>query len=129
MKVVTLSLLLAFAALSGCRSQATSTGSDPLSGRWDGTWGPSEERQTHVVLELKWDGAKLTGVVNPDSRAMDISTASFNANTSAVKMELDAIDLNGEMDHYSIQGKVDGKNMSGTWTRKNGAGTFKISRN
>jgi hypothetical protein len=101
---------------------------DPLTGRWEGEWGPTPERQTNVVLELKWDGTMLTGTVNPGGRAMELGKSSFDPKTNAISMELDARDVSGEPDHYSIQGKVDGKKMAGTWTRNKGSGTFKISK-
>jgi hypothetical protein len=101
---------------------------DPLTGRWEGEWGPSPERQTNVVLELKWDGTTLTGTVNPSGRAMELGKSTFNPRTNMISMELDAHDVAGEPDHYSIEGKVDGKTMSGSWTRNKGAGTFKISK-
>lgn len=128
MKVLTCSLFLLIVVLSGCASGKPSTEVDPLTGRWEGEWGPSPDRQTNVVLELKWDGTTLTGTVNPGNRGMELGKTSFNPSTNAISMELDAHDVSGEMDHYSIQGKVDGKNMAGTWTRNKGTGTFKISR-
>jgi hypothetical protein len=128
MKALTYLLILATVVLFGCASGATSTAADPISGRWTGEWGPSPERQTEVVLELQWDGTKLTGTINPGSRPSEISKATFDPATKAVTMELDVIDVRGEMDHYSITGKVDGNRMTGTWTRKNGKGTFKISK-
>lgn len=129
MKALTYSLIIALVILSACASPASSTAAaDPLSGRWRGEWGPSPERQTEVVLELKWDGKNLTGTINPGNRPAEIGKATFNTETKAITMELDVIDIRGEMDHYSITGKVDGDRMSGTWTRKNGKGTFKISK-
>lgn len=128
MKALMCSLLLLIVVVSGCGSRAPSTEVDPLTGRWEGEWGPSPERQTNVVLELKWDGTTLTGTVNPGSRGSELGKTSFNPNTNAVSMELDVRDMSGEMDHYSIQGKVAGNTMAGTWTRNKGAGTFKIAR-
>jgi hypothetical protein len=129
MRALAISLIVVLAVLSGCVSRTPSTAGDPISGKWEGTWGPSPERQTNVVLELKWDGVSLTGTVNPGGRAIDISKASFDPKTSAIKMELEARSVNGEPDHYAIQGKVDGKKMSGTWTRNNGSGDFNITKN
>jgi hypothetical protein len=37
----------------------------PLTGTWTGDWGPNETERTHITLVLKWDGDKVTGVVNP----------------------------------------------------------------
>jgi hypothetical protein len=115
-------------AFFGCASRAPST-ADPLSGQWKGEWGPSPERQTEVVLELKWDGVALTGTVNPQGRASEITKASFDPKTNAITMELDPIDNSGQKDHYAIQGKVEGNKMSGTWTRHNGSGDFHITKN
>jgi len=128
MRALTFVLILVMALLPACSSPAPKADVDPLTGRWEGEWGPSPERQTNVVLELKWDGTTLTGTVNPGGRAMELGKSSFNPRTNAISMELDARDVSGEPDHYSIQGKVEGKEMSGTWTRNKGAGTFKITK-
>ena len=130
MRALTYLLILIAIVVSACSSsRAPSSATDPITGRWEGTWGPSPERQTEVVVELKWDGTTLTGTVNPGGRAAELVKSTFNPNTKAISMELDVNDVRGEPDHYSIQGKVDGKVMTGSWTRTKGAGTFKISRN
>ena len=121
-------LTIAVMVIVSCSSHATPTAADPLTGKWQGEWGPSPERQTEVTLDLKWDGSALTGTINPGLRASEISKATFNPETNAVTMELDVVDVRGQMDHYSIVGKVDGKTMTGTWTRTNGKGTFKIQK-
>ena len=128
MKSLTCLIILALVVFSGCSSPATSTTADPISGKWQGEWGPSPERQTEVTLELKWDGKDLTGTINPGLRASEINKATFNPETNAITMELDVVDVRGQMDHYSIVGKVDGSKMTGTWTRNNGKGTFKIAK-
>jgi hypothetical protein len=128
MRALTCVLILAVVVLSACSSPAPSKEVDPLTGRWEGEWGPTPERQTNVILELKWDGTTLTGTVNPGGRAMELGKSTFNPGTNAISMELDARDVSGEPDHYSIKGKVEGKVMSGSWTRNKGAGTFKITK-
>ena len=128
MRALTFVLLLVMVLLPACSSPTPKSEVDPLTGRWEGEWGPSPDRQTNVVLELKWDGTMLTGTVNPGGRAMELGKSSFNPKTNAISMELDARDVSGEPDHYSIQGTVEGKEMSGTWTRNKGAGTFKITK-
>jgi hypothetical protein len=128
MRALTYLIILTAVVLAACTSHAPSTEADPLTGRWEGSWGPSPERQTEVVVELKWDGTTLTGTVNPGGRAAELGKSSFNPKTNAISMELDVTDVRGEPDHYSIQGKVDGKEMTGSWTRTQGAGTFKITK-
>src|SRR5580765_982958 len=115
MRALTCVMILTVLLLPACSSTSPSREVDPLTGRWEGEWGPSPERQTNVVLELKWDGTTLTGTVNPGGRAMELGKSSFNPKTNAISMELDARDVAGEPDHYSIQGKVDGKEMTGSW--------------
>jgi len=129
MRALTCLLIFVVVVVSACSSKAPKSEVDPLTGRWEGEWGPTPERQTHIELELKWDGSTLSGTVNPGGRAMELGKSSFNSNTNAISMELDARDVSGEPDHYSIQGKVEVKEMTGTWTRTKGAGTFKITRN
>ena len=120
--------IVALLLLAGCGAGEKSNTADPLSGKWQGNWGPSPTRQTEVVLELKWDGKQLSGTINPGSRAIEITKGSYDSATSAVTMELDSKSAGGDTDHYAIQGKVDGKKMSGTWTRNNGGGDFHITK-
>jgi hypothetical protein len=122
-------ILFIAALLSSCSSQGQPADPGQLAGTWSGHWGPSPERQTEVVLELKWDGKALTGTINPGSRAMELSQATFDPKTSMTHMEVDVPTPGGENDHYAIDGKVAGKTMTGTWTRRNGRGDFNITKN
>ena len=128
MKPIRFCLIAILLLFSGCASSTAPAGSDPLSGKWTGKWGPSPDRQTDVTLDLKWDGTTLKGTVNPGGRAVDLKKASFDAQTHAIAMELDVQDNRGELDHYAIQGKVDGNKMTGSWTRNNGKGDFNITK-
>src|ERR1044072_7387970 len=96
MKSLTCLLLSALIALSACGSKAPVADADPLTGRWEGGWGPSPERQAAGTLRLKGDGTTLTSVVNPGGRAMELGKSSFNPKTNAITMELDARDVSGE---------------------------------
>src|SRR5678815_3718789 len=55
---------------------------DPVSGTWNGDWGPSAEHRNNVVLELKLDGGNLTGTVNPGPNAIPLTKGSFNKDTA-----------------------------------------------
>jgi len=127
MKSTIFILVAAALLISGCASKQAAI-ADPLTGTWSGEWGPSAERQTEVVLNLKWDGTTLTGIVDPERRGLELKKSSFDAKTSAIHMEVDAPMSGGEMDHYTIDGKVDGKSMRGTWTRRSGSGDFKVTK-
>ena len=130
MKVCLYALFVALLLLAACarapeREQGAAA-SDPLTGAWSGDWGPSEQNRTPVTVDLKWDGANLSGTVNPGPNAIELTKASFKPDTGAITMEADAPGHGG---HYTIQGKVKGNTMTGTWGRDNGSGDFTITKN
>jgi hypothetical protein len=128
-KVLSVCILAALVVLCGCSSATTSTAAaDPISGTWVGEWGPSPSRQTEVTVELKWDGATLSGTIDPDRRPFELTKASFDPKTNAVKMELDGPNSQRETVHYVIDGKISGTTMSGTFDRAGEKGTFKIQK-
>lgn len=127
-KVLSVCILAALVVLCGCSSATTSSEADPISGTWVGEWGPSPSRQTEVTVELKWDGATLSGTIDPDRRPFELTKASFDPKTNAVKMELDGPNSQRETVHYVIDGKISGTTMSGTFDRAGEKGTFKINK-
>ena len=100
---------------------------DPLSGTWTGDWGPSPGDRNEVTVELKLDGGKLTGVVNPGQNAVELMNASFDPETGVVKMEAEAPGRGGTF-HYMIEGKLEGNTLTGTWNHDNRDGDFKITK-
>jgi len=81
-----------------------------------------------VTVELKWDGKKLTGTVNPGPNAVELLKTSFNPKTGAVHFEADTKDRRGNPIHYVIDGKVEKGTMTGNWSHENRKGDFKITR-
>jgi hypothetical protein len=127
--ILTVCFVAALIIFSGCAPASTSTAAaDPISGTWVGEWGPSPSRQTEVTLELKWDGATLKGTVDPHRTPFELSKASFDPKTNAVRMELDGPNSRRDMVHYVIEGKIAGTTMSGTFDRAGEKGTFKIEK-
>ena len=84
---------------------------DPLSGTWEGEWGPTTNRQTRVTVEFKWDGTTLHGRVNPEGDGYEFSKASFDSKTGEVRMELDGPNTRNEVVHYKIVGKLSGGHL------------------
>ena len=101
---------------------------DPVSGTWKGDWGPTADHRNPVELELKLDGANLTGTVNPGPNAVPLTKGSFTKDTGMVTMEADAKDHAGKAVHYKIEGKVDGSTMTGTWDHGDKKGDFKVTK-
>lgn len=103
-------------------------GADPLSGTWTGDWGPSPDDRNQVTVELKWDGKKLTGTVNPGPNAVELQKTSFDPKTGTVHFEADTKNRRGNPIHYVIDGKVAEKTMTGSWSHDNRKGDFKITK-
>ena len=135
-----LSLLLVFV---GCSSEPAATtpepaapeaaapdaSADPLTGTWKGDWGPTAEHRNPVTLDLKLDGANVTGTVNPGGpNEVALTKGSFAKDTNMVTMEADAKDHTGKMVHYAIEGKVEGTTMSGSWSHDDKKGDFKVTK-
>jgi hypothetical protein len=100
---------------------------DPLSGVWIGDWGPTPTLRNPVTVELKWDGRRLTGRVNPGPNAIRLQKTSFDPKTGVVHLEADVV-FEGNMVHYVIQGRVENETLIGTWRHDDKKGDFKIVR-
>ena len=103
-------------------------GADPLSGTWIGDWGPGPQDRNQVTVELKWDGQKLAGTVNPGPNAVELQKTSFDIKTGAVHTEANTKNRRGSPIHYVIDGKVERGTMTGSWSHDNHEGDFKITK-
>ena len=106
----------------------------PLKGTWSGDWGPTKEKQTHVVLEFNWDGKEITGKINPGPKAVPFQKATLDAPNWTVHIEAEGKDASGTPIRYVIDGKVENigsyqRVLSGTWTEGSVKGTFRVVRN
>lgn len=119
---------LAACLLIAMSAFAQKPAADPLSGTWVGDWGPSPDDRNQVTVELKWDGKKLAGTVNPGPNAVELQKTSFDPKTGAVHFEADTKDRRGNPIHYVIDGKVDKGTMTGNWSHENRKGDFKITK-
>ena len=106
-------------------STLLSPSADTLSGTWTGDWGTSENQRNLVTVELKWDGANLTGTVNPGPEAVALSKVSYAPDTGMVTMEAPGAD--GKV-HLAIEGRVVESAITGTWVQDDQKGDFKIQK-
>ena len=123
-KVAFLALLLA----TGFSVLPSYAADDSIGGTWVGDWGPNANDRNQVTVELKWDGKKLTGTVNPGANSVELKKATFDPKTNAIHFEADATNRRGNQIHYVIDGKVEGSTMTGTWKHDNRNGDFKITK-
>jgi hypothetical protein len=106
----------------------------PLKGTWSGDWGPTKEKQTHVVLEFNWDGKEITGKINPGPKAVPFQKATLDPASWMVHLEGEGKDASGAPMRYVIDGKLENigsyqRVLSGTWTQGGEKGTFRVVRN
>jgi hypothetical protein len=104
----------------------------PLKGTWTGDWGP-EAKQTHVLVELHWDGKTITGTVNPGANGVAISKATLDPSWN-VHLEADGKDASGKAVRYVVDGKLENigsfnRVIAGTWTEGTAKGPIKLVRN
>jgi hypothetical protein len=106
----------------------------PLKGTFSGDWGPTKDKQTHVVLEFNWDGKEITGRINPGPKAVPFQKATLDPSTWGVHIEAEGKDAAGAAIRYVIDGKLENigsyqRVLSGTWTQGAEKGTFRVVRN
>jgi hypothetical protein len=123
----------AFAVLA-VASIASAQFGHPLKGSWSGDWGVGNSNRQHVVLNLNWDGKAISGVINPGTNEVTLTTATLDPSTWMVHFEGNGKDQNGASVHYVIDGKVENlgafqRFITGTWTQGSQKGTFKVTRN
>ncbi len=54
---------------------------EPPSGTWSGDYGPDSSRRESIQVELRWEESALRGVVQAGPRSMELTKASFKAET------------------------------------------------
>ncbi len=122
-------LPICIALLAACASKpAPAPAGEVPSGTWSGDYGPSGDTRESIRVDLEWQGSNLRGTVYAGVRSLPLTKASFNRDSGAIQMEVDAQGNGGQIVHYVVDGKVSGNTIMGTWTRGDQRGDFKVSR-
>ena len=100
---------------------------DPLSGIWTGDWGLTPSHRNSVTVDLRWDGTRLMGSVNPGPHALQFTKTSFDVRTGAVHLEIETVSGGREL-HYVITGMVEHDILIGTWNNDSAKGNFRLIR-
>src|SRR3979409_2544218 len=72
----------------------------PLTGTWNGDWGPTPTQRTPITLVMTWDGKEVKGILNPgpDSATTVVSVEVTNW---IVRFEADVKDASAKQVHVS----------------------------
>jgi hypothetical protein len=106
----------------------------PLKGTWTGDYRSSADKQTHVVVEMNWDGKAIAGTINPGPAGVALSKATLDPASWNVHLEGDGKDAAGKPVHYVLDGKLENigsynRVISGTWTAGATKNPIKLVRN
>jgi hypothetical protein len=146
-------LLFVLAAVLGLTSAAIAQEGHPLTGTWYGDFGSTPGKRNDLTVIMKWDGANITGIVNPGPNTVPIKTARMDVklgtpgqrgqngqpgiaptpSTFLVHFEVDTKGKAGGMDHFVFDGKIENpvagnRQIVGTWTCGNDRGDFRLRR-
>jgi hypothetical protein len=105
----------------------------PLTGTWSGDWGSAPGQRTAVTFVLKWDGQKITGIINPGPDSIPLAGASLDLAKWTVRFEADGKDGSGKPAHIVAEGKLEEiasyhRTIKGTWQQGAVNGDFKLTR-
>ena len=105
----------------------------PLKGSWIGEWAGNETHDEFVVVILDWDGREITGMINPGTDEIRITSAELNPEDWTVRIVADTEDASGRAVDYVIEGTIEdlelpNRYIKGTWQNGNARGDFEIRR-
>ena len=114
-------------AISGLAQQG-----HPLTGTWNGDWGPTPTDRTQITMVMTWDGKAVNSIINPgvDSAA---GIVSLDPTNWTVHFEADLKDKSGKPVHVIADGKLEDvgayhRTIIGTWRQGTVNGNFKLVR-
>ncbi len=126
-RILTLFCLAVCVAIVPAFSQQKA-GTDPISGKWSGDWGPSRFDRNRVTVEFKLAGKTVTGTVNSEGKVVQIKNGSFDPNTNTFHMEADSPGPGDRIVHFVIDGKLENNTLTGSWNHDTRKGDFKITK-
>ena len=105
----------------------------PLKGTWHGSWGVNAAERTPVTLVMDWDGASVTGIMNPGARSTAIEKTALDPATWQFHFEANYKDRSGGTARVTIDAKIQDvtsprRSLVGTWTQGEKKGDFKAVR-
>jgi hypothetical protein len=127
-KILTLFCLAAWVAMVPAFAQEKA-GTDPISGKWSGDWGPSKFDRNPVTVDFKLAGKTVTGNVNSEGKVVPVKNGTFDAKTNAFHMEADVNGPGDRIVHFVIDGKLENNMLTGSWNHDTRKGDFKITKN
>jgi hypothetical protein len=127
MKLRSLLVVCCVLSLAGLAAAQTKKASDPISGTWSGSMGPTPARQTPITVTLKLDGNVVSGKITGPPNPGDL-TGTFDQPTGALKFSVAVQDELKSVVFF--EGKVVKDTASGSvvFKDKSQSGEFSMKR-
>jgi hypothetical protein len=105
----------------------------PVKGSWLGVWESNETHGEDVLVILDWDGREISGMINPGTDNIEITTATLDPDGWLLSIEARGETGDGEEVTYSIEGSImdlelPNRYVVGTWRSNEGQGNFEMRR-
>jgi hypothetical protein len=108
----------------------------PLKGSWSGER-VAGAQSIRLLVNLDWDGKKVTGVISPGPDATPIRKIAVDSSKPSawlVRLEAERKDASGKVVPIVIDGTLENlgayrRFITGTWTEGGMKGAFKLTRN
>jgi hypothetical protein len=128
-RAICLGILFAVLGIAGTAAQE----GHPLTGTWIGDWGPSTAQRNHITLVMAWDGAKVTGVLNPGPESAPLGSVFVDYTSWTVRIEAEAKDATGKPVRIQAEGRIEDlasprRRLTGTWSQGGIKGDFRVTR-
>lgn len=105
----------------------------PLSGTWEGYWGKTPSKRQFLTLIMRWDGHRVSGLVNPGPNASRLRSVKLDSSNWTVEIVMDVKDASGKTVRLTADGRLENigsyqRTLTGIWRHDGDSGVFKISR-
>jgi hypothetical protein len=105
----------------------------PLTGTWSGDWGEGPADREHLTLVMRWDGERVSGVINPGPRSVPIGTVQLDVADWGVRLRATATGAGGVPVEITAEGRIEEleswhRRIVGTWSQDGREGEFLLTR-
>ena len=107
----------------GLLSTVSAQEGHPVKGSWIGEWEGNALGES-ILMVMDWDGQKITGVINPGTDDLQISSATLNPDDWTIHIEAGDYVIDGKFNRLELPNR----SITGTWKGDNDSGNIEIVR-
>ena len=107
----------------GLLSTVSAQEGHPVKGSWIGEWEGNALGES-ILMVMDWDGQKITGVINPGTDDLQISSATLNPDDWTIHIEAGDYVIDGKFNRLELPNR----SITGTWKGDNDSGNIGIVR-